>query len=172
MLTINFLPDSDLYDLTKPIKEYQDIWSSDGEKILKAWQDLSGYSFKETFINAVVHDSKNGGLSHPLCLKGDASIEVKKAHLVHELGHRVLLLPRRAQYKKTKSPRTSLDNHKIEYLILYDVYETLYGKGFADFAVKYDRDNLPPLYGEAWDFALAFKTKEDRQKKFKEMMAS
>ena len=73
MLTINFLPDSDLYDLSQPIREYEDIWKSDGERILRTWEDMTGYAFKETFINAVVHDGKNGGLSHPLCLKGKAS---------------------------------------------------------------------------------------------------
>ena len=119
-----------------------------------------------------MHDGKNGGLSHPLCLKGKASINEKKLHLIHELGHRVLLLPRRAIYQKTKQGCTSLDNHKVEYLVLYDVYESLYGKEFADFAVKFDCENLPPLYKEAWDFALAFETKEARQQKFKEMMTA
>jgi hypothetical protein len=169
MFKIHFLPDSDLDDVSEAIKEYEHIWNVDGEKIVYVWQELSGYVFKETFINAVIYGRK-GGLSHPLCLKGNCTLDEKKIHLVHELGHRILLPPRRELFKKYNLQPTSLDNHKIEYLVLYDVYEAVYGKEFADFAVKWDRENLGSVYKEAWDFALSFKTKEVRQEKFKEMM--
>jgi hypothetical protein len=174
MLKINFLPDSDLEDISEAIKQYEAIWNSDGEKIVKAWEEATGYLFKETFVNATIWSGR-GGHSHPLALTAwRKSIEEKKNHIVHELGHRILLPPKREHYKRTKEKRSdsSLENHKILDLVLYDVYELIYGKEFADYCVNHDSKNLPPLYKEAWDFALSFKTKEDRQKKFKEMMSS
>ncbi len=172
MLKINFLPDSDLEDVSEAISQYQAIWDSDGEKIVKAWEDVTGYKFKETFINATIWGGR-GGHSSPLALTAwRKSIDDKKLHLVHELGHRVLLLPRREIYKKTRIFDDSLSNHKVLDLVLYDVYEMVYGKEFRDYAVKQDSEMLPPLYKEAWDFALSFKTKEERQQKFKEMMAA
>src|SRR5690348_11095861 len=138
MFVINFLPDSDLDDFSDAIREYMEIWKNDGEKIVQTWEDITGYTFKETFVNAIVYGNK-GGQSHPLCLKAKGTLEEKKNHLVHEIGHRVLTLPRRLIFQKTKTQPDSLENHKILFLVLYDVYELLYGKNFADLAVEWDR---------------------------------
>ena len=171
MIKINFLPDSDLDDFSISSEEYEAIWKSDGEKILSALEKMTGYSFKETFINAVVGGNKESR-SHPLSLYANLKFEVKKMTLTHELGHRVLLLPRRQQYKNASLWPTSLENHRVLFLVLYDAYEMIYGKDFADSAVKRDSEQLQGIYKEAWDFALSFKTKEERQKKFREMIKS
>jgi len=172
MLKINFLPDSDLFDVEAALKQYEEIWKTDGERIVAAWETITGYQFRETFVNAIIWGAK-GGRSHALTLTSlRKSIEEKKNHLVHELGHRILYMPRREAFKRTgiKNIDSSLENHKLLDLVLYDVYESVYGKEFADYCVKLDSENLPPTYKEAWEFALSFKTKEERQKKFREMM--
>ena len=169
MFKLNFLPDSDLEDFSPAIKEYESIWQGDSIKIVSALEEITKYVFKENFINAVVSGSKESR-SHPLSLYAKLQFEVKKMTLVHELGHRILLPPRRLQFADKKQYPTSLENHKVLFLILYDVYEVVYGKEFADSAVKRDSEELQGLYKEAWDFALSFKTKGDRQKKFQEMM--
>jgi hypothetical protein len=58
MLKINFLPDSDLDDVTEAVTDYEHIWSLDGGKIIQVWESMSGYKFKETFINAVIYGRK------------------------------------------------------------------------------------------------------------------
>ncbi len=58
MLEINFLPDSDLDDVAEGIKEYEAIWKADGQKIINALENVTGYAFKETFINAIVYGGK------------------------------------------------------------------------------------------------------------------
>jgi len=169
MLKINFLPDSDLEDFSDALKEYEAIWKVDSIKIVSALEEITKYDFKETFVNAIVSGNKESR-SHPLSLYAKLQFEVKKMTLIHELGHRILLPPRRLQFMDKKQYPTSLENHKVLFLVLYDVYENIYGKEFADSAVKRDSEQLQGLYKEAWDFALSFKTKEERQAKFKEMM--
>jgi len=168
MIKINFLSDSDFEDYSEAIKEYESIWKADGEKIIRAWEETAGYRFKETFMNAIIY--VKGGHSHPLTLKSGGTNNGKKTHLIHELGHRVLLAPRRISFKSKNIQPTSLENHKILDLVLLDVLESLYGKEFADNAIKFDCEHIGGIYKEAWEFALSFKTKEERQKKFKEMM--
>ena len=60
----------------------------------------------------------------------------KKATLVHEMGHRLsFLLPRTAE----------LDDHRLLYLFLYDVWTDLYGRAFADRMVAIERRIGPRL---------------------------
>ena len=164
MLKINFLPESDLFDFTEAVKEYEKIWNDDGVKIISVWKNVTGLQFKENFINAIVF--KGVSFSHLLNLKYNADNATKKAHLVHELGHRILSGVIERKWKD------SLESHKVLDLLLYDVFEDLYGKDFADTQVKYDKskDFQPEVYITAWDWALQFKTREERQKKFKEIL--
>ena len=78
----------------------------------------------------------------------------KKATLVHEFGHRLsFLLPRTAD----------LDDHRLLYLFLYDVWTDLYGRAFADRMVSIER-RIPGRYDydAAWTWALAM-TRAERQ---------
>ena len=160
MLTINFLPDSDINDYSQSIKEYQAIWNTDGGRIFNALTTLSGCQFRETFINAIVYHAKS--MSHPLSLRYSLEPDRKRSAFIHELGHRLL-------NRFVKKPDT-LDRHKFLFLVLYDVFIDLYGENFAKESVEWD-SNLGPMYKEAWEFALSFKTKEERQGKFKVLMA-
>jgi hypothetical protein len=74
--------------------------------------------------------------------------ETKKATLIHELGHRHL-----AQVQR-RPPE--LDEHRVLFLILYDVWVHLYGQRFADeqVAVEQRRQGVYD-YQTAWEWALA-----------------
>ncbi len=87
-------------------------------------------------------------------LKASYSEPYRRATLVHEMGHRLALtLPR----------SIDLDDHRLLYLFLYDVWTELYGKAFADRMVRIER-RIPGGYDydAAWSWALAM-TREERQ---------
>ena len=159
MIKITFREDSDLVDVVLATQEYQKIWDEEGEKIVSVWEQKTGLQFRETFINAIIFE----GVSHsvPLSLRASYSFDIKKATLVHEMGHRVL-------YKKVKLPEfSSIEIHKCLNLCLYDVLIELYGKEFADIIVL--DESKRPMYKEAWDWARAF-NEEERRKKFSELL--
>ncbi len=159
MIKITFHPDSDITDVLLATDEYQNIWDIEGEKIVIEWERKTGLQFRETFINAVIFEGR--GQSHPFSFRASLSSDMKKATLVHEMGHRIL-------YKKIKLPEfSSLENHKNLDLCLYDTLVDLYGKNFADIVVEIESEH--PLYKEAWDWALSF-TEEERRKKFSELL--
>ena len=59
-------------------------------------------------------------------------------------------------------PRGScLDDHRLLYLFLYDVWTDLYGRDFADRMVDIER-RIGPAYEAAWSWALAM-SREERQ---------
>jgi hypothetical protein len=87
---------------------------------------------------------------------------VKKGTLIHELGHRMnVQLRRRPQ---------DLDEHRLLFLYLYDLYEDLYGKEFADGQVAFGK-TLKGLYDyeSAWNRALAM-SRQERLSKFAEVL--
>lgn len=160
MIKIIFHEDSDLVDVALATQEYQKIWNEEGQEIISAWENKTGLQFRETFINAIVFEGR--GQSHPFCFRANLSSDMKKATLVHEIGHRIL-------YKKIKLPEfSSLENHKNLDLCLYDILKDLYGKDFADVVVETEAKH--PLYKEAWDWALLLSEKE-RRDKFAELLA-
>jgi hypothetical protein len=55
-----------------------------------------------------------------------------------------------------------LDEHRVLFLILYDVWERLYGKGFADEQVEVEKRRRGVYdYAAAWEWALA-QSQEER----------
>lgn len=160
-MKIIFHADSDLEMYNEAVREYQQIWNSESEKIIESWQRHTGLTFRETFINAVVFDGKSQ--SHPLSLRHNVDLDRKKALLVHELGHRLL-------YQRRKSKGDSLERHKFLFLVLYDVFCDLYGASFVRKVINFD-NQLGELYKDAWEWALRF-NKEERKKKFQEMLNS
>jgi len=168
MLKINFYPESNLKDFTEAVKVFQQIWVEDGEKITQKWEEVTGLKFIETEINAVVADLKS--CSHPLTLRYSNELDIKKSTLVHELGHRIL-------YKRGSSAgdKTSFERHKFLFLALYDVFLELYGQEFTSKIIAWDsqlgKDKGQSMYEDAWQWALKYKTKEERQKVFKEILS-
>ena len=136
--------------------EYSRLWESEGAKIVAALEAATGAAFPDLPIEAIV------GASPPMTafdgrslrLRASYSPAYKRATLVHELGHRLALT----------FPRTSgLDDHRLLYLFLYDVWTDLYGRDFADRMVRIERQ-IPGAYDydAAWSWALTM-TREERQ---------
>lgn len=166
-LYINFLPESNLQDYSKEIKEYEKLWDTDGEKIVKTIEKISNLKFQETEINAMVYYGNLPPQSKPLCLIVRETQDKFLRTLVHELGHRII--SGNVRNNNIKQPK--VDVHKTLDLILYDIWIELYGKKFADNAVEREKKIPSPGYKEAWEWALSF-TKEERAKKFKELVIS
>lgn len=136
--------------------EYRAIWQSDGTRIVAALEAATGLRFPAAPVEAIVNDSSPmtayGGRS--MRLRAAYSPDYKKATLVHELGHLLsFAFPRNA----------GLDDHRLLYLFLYDVWTDLYGRAFADRMVAIER-RIPGRYDydAAWSWALAM-TREERQ---------
>jgi len=161
MISISFHPESDILDFSKACKEYENIWESDGRRIIEVWEKLTGLTFKEGKINAIVFK----GISHsvPLSLRYDLDFDRKKAILVHELGHRIL------SNRVTQIENSSLENHKTLFLILFDVLMELYGKDFTNSTIEWDKKLPREEYRLAWEWALSFND-SDRKGEFKKRL--
>ena len=148
------------------VKEYQQIWSEEGKKLIEAMEQVSGMKFLEKEVRVTVFEgpSRSGGLSSPIKMRASYPADVKKATLVHELGHRMnIQLIRRPN---------DLDEHRILFLYLYDVWEKLYGKEFADKQVEIEGKRKGIYdYESAWKWALSL-DKEERATKLKEIVLS
>ena len=103
------------------------------KRMIQAMERVSGLKFAETELKAVIYEgpSNSGFGSNPMNLRASYPMDVKKATLVHELSHRM-----NAQLKKRPK---DLDEHRILFLYLYDVWESLYGKDFADQQVEVEK---------------------------------
>jgi hypothetical protein len=87
-------------------------------------------------------------------LRAAYSPAYKKATLVHEIGHRLAMEVR---------DTAGLDDHRLLYLFLYDVWTDLYGPEFADTMVRIERRIPGPGdYDAAWKWALAMSRQERR----------
>ena len=136
--------------------EYRAIWDSDGARIVAALEAATGLAFPAAPIEMIVHAGAPMAAydGRTIRLRAGYSPAYKKATLVHELGHRLsFLLPRDPE----------LDDHRLLYLFLYDVWTDLYGRDFADRMVAIER-RIPGRYDydAAWTWALAM-TREERR---------
>ena len=153
-IKIHFSAKEQIPEFIEAAKEYQNIWDADGEKIVAALTKWSGLAWKEDKIEAKTFEGISH--SHPLELRSSRTFEVKKATLVHELGHRLLS-------SHNLRHLDGQDSHQVLDLFLYDVWVELYGKDFADEMVKFE-SNLKGVsdYEGMWKDALA-KTQGERQ---------
>lgn len=129
--------------------EYRALWEAEGPRIVAALEAETGLVFPSRAIDVIVTDgppmtSYDG---RTIRLRGRYAPLYKRATLVHELGHLLAFsLP----------DRGGLDDHRLLYLYLYDVWTELYGKTFADRMVQVEkRIEGPADYRAAWDWALA-----------------
>lgn len=132
--------------------EYRRLWETDGARIVAAMERVAGLSFPDSPIAAIVSEGRpmTAYDGRTIRLRASYSPAYKKATLVHELGHRLALgLP------------SGLDDHRLLYLFLYDVWTDLYGQAFADRMVAIER-RIGPAYEAAWTWALAM-SREQRQ---------
>ena len=159
---VEFVPVGPRFDAAAD--EYRRIWESEGPQIVAAMEGATGLIFPPAPIEAFVRDgppmtSLDG---RSIRLRAGYSPLYKRATLVHEMGHRLALeLPRSG----------GLDEHRLLYLFLYDVWTDLYGPAFADRMVSIER-RIPGGYDydAAWSWALAM-TREQRQARLAELRA-
>ena len=168
MLRIYFIPVSDETEIKKATKEYVEIWVKEGERIVNTLSSFTGLEFVQEELAAIVYEgiSRAGGYKRLMKLRSSFSRDMKLATLIHELSHRLLF---------GNGLVKTMDNIDIEQqknLFLYDVWVELYGKEFADRIVKMESErNGVYDYKKAWDWAMSF-SKEERAKKFKEVLDS
>ena len=161
-IKMNFTPESEKY--AEATKQYQQIWSAEGQKMTEAMETVSGLKFIETDIAVVVFEgaSNSGFGDKPMKLRASYPEDVKKATLIHELGHRL-----NSQLRKRP---TDIDEHRVLFLYLYDVWTRLYGKNFADRMVEVEKKRKGIYdYESAWNWTLALSA-EERAKQFKEIV--
>jgi len=155
-----FVPESETF--AAAVGEYERIWATDAARIARTMQEVSGLSFTDSAITAIVFEgvSSSGFRDTPMRLRASYPLDTKKATLIHELGHRL------------QSPlfRQQDEEHGPLFLWLYDVWVRLYGKEFADAQVAVEKRRRGP-YPRAWDEALALSPGE-RAARWKAIVAN
>lgn len=135
---------------------YRERWEEEGERIAAALEQTAGVAFPDQPIEVLVRDgapmtSMDG---RTIRLRAGYPINVWRATMTHELGHRLAIqLGRRA----------GIDDHRALYLFYYDAMVDLYGREFADRVVSMER-RIPDAYDydAAWTWALS-RTRAERQ---------
>ena len=142
-VTLTFTPESKTAAFEAAAAEYRSIWEAEGARIIEAMERLTKLRFPQKKIeiqvfegpsNASLRFNRAGvpvGSRDPMRLRASYSADNKKGTLVHELGHRMNLNLR-------KRPE-DLDEHRLLFLYLYDLYVDLYGREFADAQVAFGR---------------------------------
>src|SRR5688572_4644317 len=156
---LEFVPASETF--AAAVGEYERIWTADAARIVRTMQDVSGLTFTDTAVTAIVFEgvSSSGFRDTPMRLRASYPLDTKKATLIHELGHRL------------QSPlfRAQDEEHGPLFLWLYDVWVRLYGKEFADTQVAVEKRRRGP-YPRACDEALALSPAE-RSARWKAVVA-
>jgi hypothetical protein len=146
---LEFVPQSETF--AAAVGEYERIWAADAARIVRTMQEISGLTFTDTAITAIVFEgvSSSGFGDTPMRLRASYPLDTKRATLIHELGHRL------------QAPlfRRQDEEHGPLFLWLYDVWVGLYGQEFADAQVAVERRRRGP-YPRAWDEALALSPRE------------
>ena len=161
-VSMTFTPENRTF--TDAAEEYTRLWGIEGSKIAEAMERGSGLRFVETRVKAVIFEgpSRSGYGDVPMYLRASYPADVKKATLVHELGHRLM-----AQLRKRPA---DVDEHRVLFLFLYDVWESLWGRDFADEQVTVEsrRTGLYD-YATAWKWALSM-SKAERAARFADIV--
>lgn len=165
-VTLTFTPESKTPAFEAASAEYRSIWAAEGARVIEAMERLTTLRFPQKNIKIQVFEGPSNasllfdragvpvGSRDPMRLRASYSADNKKGALVHELGHRMNLNLR-------TRPR-DLDEHRLLFLYLYDLYVDLYGNQFADEQVAFGR-TLKGLYDydAAWTWTLAM-TRDER----------
>jgi hypothetical protein len=100
--------------------------------------------------------SYSGYKDRPMRLRASYPEDVKKATLVHELGHRL--------NSQLRNRPKEVDEHRILFLYLHEVWTKLYGKWFADEMVKVEKKRKELCdYESAWGWALTMRREREQQ---------
>ena len=159
---LNFTPESEKFNAAT--EEYRGIWQTEGTRMLDAMEQVTGLKYAEKEVNVIVFEgvSSSGYQNIPMRMRASYTTEIKKATLIHELGHRL--------NSQIRGAPKDIDEHRLLFLWLYDVWIKLYGREFADNAVKVESARKGIYdYETAWKWALAM-TAEERAAKLKEIL--
>jgi hypothetical protein len=163
-VNLTFTAEAEKFDAAT--EEYRGIWRTDGARIIEAMEQVTGVKFPETEVSVIVYEgvSFSGFRQIPMKMRASYPLDLKKATLIHEIGHRHL--------SQFRSITKDTDSHPLLFLWLYDVWVKLYGKEFADSAVTAEsaRKGLVDYEG-IWKTTLAL-TEQERAAKFKEFVRS
>jgi len=159
-VTVTFATEEKTSAFNAAVDEYRGIWAAEGNRIIEGMEKISTLKFPEKSVKVQIYEgtSFSGRGGAPIKLRASYQPDEKKGTLVHELGHRM-----NAQLKLRPA---DLDEHRLLFLYLYDLYVDLYGKEFADKEVAFGK-TLKGLYDyeAAWNWALAM-SREERLGKF------
>src|SRR3989338_7400554 len=161
MLEISFYSDYDKPEYLPAIREYQNIWISEGLRVVVTLEAKTGFQFIENKINAIIYEGVSQ--SHPLSLRASYDLDTKKSTIVHELLHRLLLCNKVVPFSKDRKEQ-SLISHKQIDLVLYDIWTELYGEEFAQKSMVVESARTE-MYKEAWEWAMQF-DKDERKVRF------
>jgi hypothetical protein len=145
-LAVNFIASSAAHD--HAARDYRSIWQQDGARIVAALEARTCLQFPETAVAALIGDdvSHSGGPEHPMGLRASYDVDVKRATLVHELGHRHL-------WQLTER-LDDLDGHQTLYLLLDRVWADVWGEEFAAEHIRSESAWRASYdYAAAWDWA-------------------
>jgi hypothetical protein len=122
-LAVDFIASSAAHN--HAARDYRSIWKEDGARIVAALEKRTCLRFPEAAVAALIGDdvSHSGGPEHPMGLRASYDVDVKRATLVHELGHRHL-------WQLTQR-LDDLDGHETLYLVLDRVWADVWGEAFA-----------------------------------------
>jgi hypothetical protein len=139
-------------------QEYRQLWCDEGPRIIQALEEATGHPFPSTpievFVANVTPMTTYDGRT--MLLKASYPTYYKRATLVHELGHRLAF---------TMSRPADLDDHRLLYLFLHDVWSRLYGSQFADRMAQIEsRITGRYDYAGAWKWALAMTPEQRRER--------
>jgi hypothetical protein len=143
---MEFLASSAAYE--SAARSYRSIWEQDGPRIVAALEARTCLRFQETAVAALIGDnvSDSGGPEHPMSLRASYDLDLKRATLVHELGHRHL-------WQLTQR-LDDVDGHRTLYLILERVWADVWGEEFAAARVRGESSWQATYdYAAAWTWA-------------------
>lgn len=126
-------------------RAYRAIWEADCARIIEAFEAATCLRFAERHVAAIIDDavSHSGGPQHPMSLRASYGQDVKRATLVHELGHRHLW--------QLAERLDDVDGHETLYLILDRVWSAVWGEEFAAQRVRDESSWLASYdYAGAW----------------------
>jgi hypothetical protein len=163
-VTVTFAPQGNNQVFQPAAEEYRSIWAAEGARIIAGMEKISRLKFPHKDIDVEIYEgtSFSGRGNAPMRLRASYPADEKKGTLVHELGHRM-------DAQLMKRPQ-DLDEHRLLFLYLYDLYVDLFGKEFADRQVQFER-TLKGMYDYdgAWTWTLAM-SREERSARFAEVL--
>ena len=154
-LRINFYPEHDDPILIKVAQTQHETWLAEGGRIVEVISSYTGLNFIETEITAVI--TYQASFSHPLVLYYQAG----KGRLIHELLHRLFVGNDIEIPNKKLNPK--LEIHKVLNLVLYDIWDELYGEEFANNQVEIESKFGSEAYVLAWKYALSLSSQERKE---------